>query len=60
MTTNKSFTDITSDRPDAKIWNAELIKRSFPDGTPPNWFESDWLYAECYFYRRLKEALEQR
>lgn len=58
MQTDKPFIDIVSDAPDVKIYNQclEDYKKQF--GSEPKWFECEWLYAECYMYRRVREAFE--
>ena len=58
METNKSFTEIVSDAPDVKIYNQCFNDYKKQFGSEPKWFESEWLYAECYMYRRVREAFE--
>ncbi|XP_053974631.1 damage-control phosphatase ARMT1-like isoform X2 [Hylaeus anthracinus] len=47
---------------DAEEWNRYLIKRSAIEGGTPTWFNTDWLYCECYMYRTLAQeiALKQQ
>lgn len=46
---NRKLTPLQDDgQPDIAGYNEELLQR----GTP-NWHDVQWLYAECYLYRRL-------
>jgi len=58
MQTNKVITDINDGGSDQKEWNEYIalhrIERSKPE---LHWFESSWLLAECYMYRRISSAL---
>ncbi|KAK9511005.1 hypothetical protein O3M35_005663 [Rhynocoris fuscipes] len=52
--TSKDFQYFTSQDSDTELWNEHLKERerlyhSF------NYFESDWLFSECYVYRRVRE-----
>ncbi|KAG8194117.1 hypothetical protein JTE90_003056 [Oedothorax gibbosus] len=58
MVTNKLIKPLVSDGPDVDQWNDYLNKQEEIYGFQPAWFESSWLYAECYFYRRIKQAFE--
>ncbi|XP_076650442.1 damage-control phosphatase ARMT1 isoform X2 [Halictus rubicundus] len=40
---------------DADEWNKYLIKRTEIEGTTPTWFNTLWLYCECYMYRTLAQ-----
>ncbi|KAL1124632.1 hypothetical protein AAG570_001256, partial [Ranatra chinensis] len=40
--------------PDLKQWNNDLEKKIEKYGTP-SFFNCDWLFAECYLYRKLRE-----
>ncbi|OAD53528.1 Venom protein 2 [Eufriesea mexicana] len=40
---------------DAKEWNKYLIKRTEIEGGTPTWFNTAWLYCECYMYRALAQ-----
>ena len=56
------MTDIFDGGEDSVVWN-EYIKRQgeverargAEDGRP-RWFETSWLLAECYAYRRMLQA----
>lgn len=58
--TDKPFTEIEDGRADCSIWNAYRDQMSLTTDQglrPPSWFQTSWLYAECYAYRRLWEAM---
>ncbi|XP_076175635.1 damage-control phosphatase ARMT1 isoform X2 [Ptiloglossa arizonensis] len=40
---------------DAEEWNKFLIKRTDIEGSTPTWFNTLWLYCECYMYRILAQ-----
>ncbi|XP_006619922.1 damage-control phosphatase ARMT1-like [Apis dorsata] len=42
---------------DAEEWNKYLIKRTEIEGETPLWFNTLWLYCECYMYRILAQEL---
>ena len=60
LQTNKPFVPLISDSEESKIWNEYLNFRHEYDGSPPTWFLIDWLYEECYLYRRFREIFELR
>ena len=39
---------------DSKLWNDQLEAMGEQNST---WFKSTWLFAECYMYRRVREAM---
>ena len=46
---NRQITPLSDDgKPDVQSYNAELIARG-----NPTWHNTQWLYAECYLYRRI-------
>jgi len=57
--TNKPVIAIKDDRTDTVIWNNYLQEVTDRGGGEPRWFESPWLYVECYMYRRVQEAVEK-
>ena len=40
---------------DAEEWNKYLIKRTEIEAGTPTWFNTAWLYCECYLYRALAQ-----
>ena len=48
---------------DVGLWNESLRReeeRAAKAGEKAGWFTSAWLYTECYFYRRIMEAIHLR
>lgn len=58
MQTNKPFTKLNYGS-EADEWN-KILEEKTQDSQRPTWFQTDWMYAECYFYRRMQEALLER
>lgn len=58
MITNKTIKPLICGEPDIIVWNDYLKKQEKMCGFPPAWFESSWLYVECYFYRRIKQTFQ--
>ncbi|KAF9159459.1 hypothetical protein DFQ26_006497, partial [Actinomortierella ambigua] len=52
MQRDKPFRPLTDTDPDVEEWNANLAKY-YPTSS---WFKASWLFAECYLYRRVREA----
>ena len=43
------------------IYNGEIKKRQIENGgNPPSWFQTEWLFAECYNYFKLHEIFYTR
>ncbi|XP_022083064.1 protein-glutamate O-methyltransferase-like [Acanthaster planci] len=43
---------------DSQIWQRYLEEETQRNGgRPPSWFQSPWLYVECYMYRRIVESI---
>ncbi|XP_041279626.1 coiled-coil domain-containing protein 170-like isoform X1 [Onychostruthus taczanowskii] len=61
LQTDKPVTPLEDELPDAVLWNQYLdYQRNLPNGNgEPSWFQSPWLYVECYMYRRIHAALAQ-
>ncbi len=52
LQTNKAFEKIADQGDDQTVWNDVLAKATESGGgQAPKWFETTWLYAECYVYR---------
>uniref|UniRef100_A0A1B6LFX9 Sugar phosphate phosphatase n=1 Tax=Graphocephala atropunctata TaxID=36148 RepID=A0A1B6LFX9_9HEMI len=54
MVTDKYFTQLVCGD-DAAKWNVYWRNKT-ENGTMVSWYSTEWLYAETYFYRRIKEA----
>lgn len=59
IVTNKALTILPiiendSDN-DAAVWNKYLEDKTEKEGATPTWFNTEWLYCECYMYRRLAQ-----
>ncbi|KAM6206969.1 damage-control phosphatase ARMT1 isoform 1-T1 [Sarcoramphus papa] len=61
LQTDKPVTRLEDELPDAVLWNQYLdYQRNLSNGNgEPSWFQSPWLYVECYMYRRIHAALAQ-
>lgn len=59
LQTDKPMIPLNDELPDTPIWNQYLeYQRNVSNGNgQPSWFQSPWLYVECYMYRRIHEAL---
>ena len=61
--TDKVLLRLQDQLSDVSVWNdylAQDIKKQEAAGSRSSWFCSSWLFTECYFYRRIKEAIELR
>ncbi|XP_015908095.2 damage-control phosphatase ARMT1 isoform X1 [Parasteatoda tepidariorum] len=56
MVTNKPIIPLCDEFEDTQLWNEFLKKEEQLYDFTPAWFDSSWLYAECYFYRRIKQS----
>ncbi|GAB0186868.1 coiled-coil domain-containing protein 170 [Grus japonensis] len=61
LQTDKPVTPLEDELPDAALWNQYLdYQRNVSNGNgEPSWFQSPWLFVECYMYRRIHAALAQ-
>lgn len=61
MVTNKVLKPLTlipdKTDDDAVVWNEFLDERTEIEGETPTWFNTIWLYCECYMYRRIAQEL---
>ncbi|KAI8788219.1 protein-glutamate O-methyltransferase [Biomphalaria glabrata] len=55
--TNKPAAPLRDGRSDSFAWNTELKKETEKAGEEPKWFDSAWLWMECYMYRRVCESV---
>lgn len=58
LQTNKEIVELESKGTDVEIWNKAIRDYHHSNGGPLFWFEVLWLFVECYFYRRIREAFE--
>ncbi|KAG0346975.1 hypothetical protein BG004_000385 [Podila humilis] len=49
---DKPFRPLLDNYPDVQEWNQALADH-YPTSS---WYKASWLFAECYLYRRIKEA----
>lgn len=54
---NREFKLLYDKEPDAKDWNMEI--RRLVNREKNSWFTSNWLFAECYLYRRIWAAFRR-
>uniref|UniRef100_A0A0B7AYW8 Sugar phosphate phosphatase n=1 Tax=Arion vulgaris TaxID=1028688 RepID=A0A0B7AYW8_9EUPU len=55
--TNKPAAPLRDSRVDKSEWNTELENQiEKASGEEMKWFDSAWLWMECYLYRRIQEA----
>ncbi|XP_020661322.3 damage-control phosphatase ARMT1 isoform X1 [Pogona vitticeps] len=59
LQTDKPLIALNDNLPDTVLWNQFLEYHQNLSNEPPSWFQSPWLYTECYMYRRIHEALVQ-
>lgn len=52
--TGKPFEKFSSTEPDTHLWN-EHLEEFIKNGSKLNYYESIWLFAECYLYRKIRE-----
>lgn len=59
--TNKPAAPLRDARSDTSEWNKELERqKERHNGEELKWFDSAWLWMECYLYRRIQEAISMR
>lgn len=54
---NKRFKLFYDKKPDSQMWNDIIKKLVIREKN--QWFSSDWLFAECYMYRRILGAFQR-
>lgn len=52
--TGKPFEKFSSSDSDTHLWNAHL-EEFIKNGSKLNYYESIWIFAECYLYRKIRE-----
>lgn len=54
---NKPFKQLYDKKPDSQMWNDIIKKLIIREKN--QWFSSDWMFAECYLYRRISGAFKR-
>ncbi|XP_043229339.1 damage-control phosphatase ARMT1-like [Amphibalanus amphitrite] len=57
LTSNGFLTRLTGEAEDVPSWNA-VLDSACVDGVLPRWHDGDWLYVECFMYRKLYDILD--
>ncbi|KAF0296984.1 Protein-glutamate O-methyltransferase [Amphibalanus amphitrite] len=57
LTSNGFLTRLTGEADDVPSWNA-VLDAACVDGVLPRWHDGDWLYVECFMYRKLYDILD--
>lgn len=58
LQTDKPFKFLSDQGNDVEHWNKSLKNIHATIGEEnATWFKGPWLFAECYLYRRIREAL---
>ncbi len=61
LQTDKPLKELTDSWEDVELWNVYLRNENNRSGEKPaSWYSSAWLFVECYFYRRIHGAIQQR
>jgi len=58
MQTNKPITALENTMRDATVWNKYLEQQQEKE-TNCSWFNSAWLWVECYMYKRITQAVHR-
>ncbi|TPX32820.1 hypothetical protein SmJEL517_g04111 [Synchytrium microbalum] len=53
LTHDKPLIPLTDHAEDTEVWNF-VLAHAWKDAT---WYSASWLFAECYMYRRMQEAV---
>jgi len=60
LETDMTLKLLADNEDNTKFWNERYQRDVDATGTPPSWFKTQWLYAECYCYRLIHDAFAQR
>lgn len=61
LQTNKRLLLLDDGWSDVVAWNEALqVEQSSYGNSECKWFSVSWLFSECYFYRRMFEAVQTR
>ena len=61
LQTNKKLLYISDNWQDSLVWNNALQEElQIVANDECRWFDISWLFSECYFYRRMFEAVQTR
>ncbi|XP_043238534.1 damage-control phosphatase ARMT1-like [Amphibalanus amphitrite] len=60
LTADGPLTPLTGSADDVTMWNEVLkaVTAASKDGRAPHWHSGEWLYVECYMYRKICDILE--
>uniref|UniRef100_A0A915CIZ6 Sugar phosphate phosphatase n=1 Tax=Parascaris univalens TaxID=6257 RepID=A0A915CIZ6_PARUN len=60
LATDKPLRNFDDDLDDISIWNEQLeFLRKMKTEAEVSWYRADWLFVECYLYRRIVGALRK-
>ncbi|CAJ0582745.1 unnamed protein product, partial [Mesorhabditis spiculigera] len=60
LSTDKPITKIEDDLiEDAAVWNDLIDEQREQKGDDFTWFKGDWLFVECYMYRKIYSGTQQ-
>ncbi|KHN76861.1 UPF0364 -like protein [Toxocara canis] len=60
MATDKPLNSFNDDIEDISIWNNQLeLLRKTKSENDVTWYRMDWLFVECYLYRRIAGAFKK-
>lgn len=57
LQTNKPLKPLTDNTDSTQAWNKYFEEQLKCSDKPPSWYSSTWLFVECFFYRKIHEAI---
>ena len=60
LTADGPLTPLTGSADDVPMWNEllEVVTAASKDGRAPHWHSGEWLYVECFMYRKICDILD--